>query len=177
MKKTREITFMSLYIALYFALEYLAVTMPFLFFPSVQGGKVSISVIPLIIASYHLGFTKSLIVIFSGLMLRFTLIKPPYIIGVLQSFTDYFFAYGVYALSGKIKDLKIGSLSLAIGAIVTNVLRYLSHSLSGVLFFPNGDNPAAIIKGSLLYNIPYMLVTLIISFIVVTIIKPRIIEN
>lgn len=171
MKKTKDLVYMSMYIALYVVLELLMGRFPI--FEGLQGGKIGISAIPLILASYQLGFKKALVVVVGSLLARFILIKPPYFVSVLQVFIDYFVAYGVYALAGSFKDIKVNKLSLPVGVIVANVLRYLAHSLAGILFFPSGDNMSAIITGSLAYNFPYMAGTLVVTFIVVMIAKPR----
>ncbi|NLW15463.1 MAG: hypothetical protein GX038_04315, partial [Erysipelothrix sp.] len=142
-----------------------------------QGGKVGISAIPLILASYQLGVRKGLVVIVASLFARFALIKPPYFVSMLQLFVDYFLAYGVYALSGLVKDMKLNKLSLPIGVLFTNLLRYLAHSVAGILFFPSGENMTAIIIGSLSYNLPYMAVTAVVCFIVVMEVKPRLLRN
>lgn len=171
MKRTKDLVLMAMYIALYIALEYMMGFIPLLSMPN--GGKIGISAIPLILASYHLGFGKGLIVIIASLLGRFALIKPPYFVSWLQIFIDYFAAYGFYALSGLMKDIKLRNIKLPISVVLANILRYFAHSLAGVMFFPSGDNLKAIWFGSLAYNLPYMFVTLVVTVLVVMMIKPR----
>ncbi|NLW15777.1 MAG: hypothetical protein GX038_05955, partial [Erysipelothrix sp.] len=71
MKKTRDLTLMAVYIALYVVLEWATGFIPILSMP--QGGKVGISAIPLILASYQLGVRKGLVVIVASLFARFAL--------------------------------------------------------------------------------------------------------
>ncbi len=166
---------MSMYIALYIVLELMMGRFPI--FQGGAGGKISFSVIPLILAAYHLGYKKALLVAVGSLFARFILIKPPYFVSFLQVFIDYFVAYGAYAFTGVFKDIKLNKLSLPVGVIITNIIRYLAHSLAGVLFFPSGESMSAIVWGSLGYNLPYMTGTLIVSFLVVMIVKPRLIHE
>lgn len=169
--KTKDLVLMAMYIALYIVLEKMMAIVPLFSMPN--GGKLGLSVLALVLASYHLGLKKGMLVIIASLLARFVLIKPPYFISFPQLFLDYFFAYGVYGLACLFKDRELFGLELPIGVIITNILRYLFHSIAGVLYYPSGDNMSAIIKGSLLYNLPYMAATLALTFVLVTIIKPR----
>lgn len=171
MKRTKDLVLMAMYIALYIVLEWMMAVYPLFAMP--QGGKLGISAIPLILASYQLGVGKGLIVVFASLLGRFMMIKVPTFVSPLQLFMDYFFAYGVYSFSVLFKDIKISDVKLPIGVIFTNIIRYLAHSFSGIFFFPSGENMQAIIMGSLIYNMPYMLATTVITFVIIMIAKPR----
>ncbi len=171
MKRTRDLVYMAMYVALFAVLELLMMYVPIL--QASLGGKVNLAVIPLILASYHLGFTKSFIVIISSLLIRFAVIKPPTFVNALQLLLDYFVGYGVYALAVFFKDIKVKTVSLPVGVVVSNVLRFLASTASGALFFPGADTMKEIIIGSMIYNAPYMIGTLIVSFIVVMIVKPK----
>lgn len=172
MKKTKDLTLMAMFIALYIVLEQITLMVPIFSMP--QGGKLALSAIALVLASYKLGFVKGLIVAITSLLLRFVLIKPPYFISFPQLFLDYFLAYSFYSMSVLFKDIKINNQSIPMGVLATNILRYLAHSVAGVMFFPSSGTPMQILYASFAYNFPYMFATAITSFIVVALVKERI---
>ncbi|MGN0452723.1 MAG: energy-coupled thiamine transporter ThiT [Ruminococcus sp.] len=79
-------------------------------------------------------------------------------------FLDYLFAFGVLGLAGLFRKItKTQGQALCIGAIVTGILRYVCHVISGCtvwagMFVPSKD---ALIY-SLSYNITYMLPEVIV---------------
>ena len=168
--KTKDLVSMAMYIALFAVLEKMMMTFPL--FKMASGGRLSLSVIPLIIASYHLGVGKAGLIALISVGIK-GVMKPFYIVHPLQFLFDYPVAYMVYALSVKAKDVKLNGMTLPMGVILTNFLRFMSHNLAGWFFFAEGY-PNNVFAGVMAYNLTYMLPTLIISFIVVMLVKPRI---
>ncbi len=172
MKKTKDLTLMAMFIALYIVLEWTTQLVPIFSMP--QGGKLGLSAIALILASYKLGFAKGLLVTITSLLLRFVLVKPPYFISFEQLFLDYFLAYGFYSMSVLFKDLTIDKKAIPVGVLFVNIFRYIAHSVAGILFFPSSGTPMQILYASFAYNFPYMFATMIVNFIVVALVKERI---
>ena len=168
--KTKDLVLMALYIALFAVLE--KVTMTFPLFKMASGGRLSLSIIPLMIASYHLGVGKASVVALISVGLKLVM-KAPYVVHPVQFLFDYPIAYMVYALAVKFKDVKAKEMSLPIGVLVANILRFMSHNIAGWVFFADGY-PGNVFWGVMGYNATYMIPTLIISFVVVMLVKPRI---
>ena len=55
-QKIRKIAYMGMYLALYFVLDWLTHTVPLFKMP--QGGSLGLSVLALLLASYHLGWKQ-----------------------------------------------------------------------------------------------------------------------
>ena len=170
--KTKDLVLMAMYVAMYAVLEYLTNTLNILAMP--LGGRLSLSVIPLMMASYHLGLKKSLLVGLMSFVVKFML-KPPYFLNVIQFTMDYIVAYGAYSLAVLVKDLDLGGLKLPMGVLLANFVRFMAHNVAGWAFFADGY-PGNVFWGVMAYNFPYMLATTVVSFIVVMAIKPRL-EN
>lgn len=167
--KTKDLVMMAMYVAMFAVLEYLSNTLAILQMP--LGGRLSLSVIPLIMVSYHLGIKKSLLVALMSFVVKFVM-KPPTIVHPVQFIMDYIVAYGAYSLSALVSDLKIRDISLPMGVVVSNFVRFMAHNVAGWAFFADGY-PGNVLWGVVAYNTPYMLATLVVSFILVLIIKPR----
>lgn len=162
--KTRDIVMIAMYIALYLVLEKVSAMIPIL--EMANGGKVSLSALVLIIAGYHLKPKKGLLVVILSLVGRFILIKPPYFLNIFQFLADYVIPFSFYAFVSLIPDVKLNKISLPIGVIVADILRLASHTIGGVIFW-GYTLKGNIWLASFLYNLPYMVVTCIISFTVV----------
>ncbi|QIK57681.1 thiamine transporter [Erysipelothrix sp. HDW6A] len=171
--KTKDLVLIAFYSALFGVLEYITVT--FSLFKMPQGGSVSISVIALILASYHLGVMKSLIVSLISFLFMF-MVEPPVILNASQFMFDYIIAYMVYSLSVLIPDLKAGGLALPLGVIFSNFLRFMCHNIAGWVFFAE-YYPGNVLWGVMAYNAVYMVPTMIVSFIIVTLVRPKLEKN
>ena len=172
MRKTRDLTLMAMYLALYVVLaKYSELFIPFLRMPS--GGSIELSTIVILIASYQLGVKKALIVALGGVFLEYTIGgKAFYGYNGLQIFLDYILAFGIYAFASV---LPVRNNRIPVGVIFTSIIRFLAHTTSGVLYFPiESDSIGAIWYASASYNLPYMLVNMILGFMVVLLILPPI---
>ncbi|AZK44163.1 thiamine transporter [Erysipelothrix rhusiopathiae] len=167
--KTKDLVTISMYAALFSVLEYITVTFDVLKLP--QGGSISLSIIVLIIASYQLGFKKSLCVAILSFVVKF-MIKTPMVVHWIQFLFDYIFAYSAYSIAGLIPNLKVHDLSLPFGVIVSNILRFIIHTISGLLFYAEFYR-GNVLLGVVSYNATYMVPTTIISFAFILAILPK----
>lgn len=154
--KTRELVMMSFYIALFIVFEVVGNMVPFFKMP--QGGSLGISTIPLLVASYHLGWKKGLTISFLSVLLQFitSVMYTPNLLGFLL---DYIIAFTIYGIACIFPNYKW----FYSGIVVVNVVRFLSNFLSGVLVWET--TPIA----SLVYNAYYMVPTLVVGLILVPI--------
>lgn len=167
--KTKDLVLMAMFVALYAVLEYMKVAFGFFSLP--QGGSISPAAVPLILASYLLGFKKGLLVTLVSVLVGF-MIEPPYILHPAQVFLDYFAGYAAYSLAVLIPSLKIKNLSFPVGTLVSDFVRFMASNLSGWIFFSEGY-PGNVLFGVMGYNATYMLPVMLINFVLVFFILPR----
>ena len=86
-----------------------------------------------------------------------------YIANLLGFFFDYLFAFSIYGIACLFPNFGY----FYTGVLATNFLRFLSHTIGGVLVWETA------LWGSITYNAPYMIATCIIDLIVVPIIVSR----
>ncbi|WP_323611279.1 energy-coupled thiamine transporter ThiT [Erysipelothrix enhydrae] len=167
--KTKDLATLSVYVALFGALECITNTFDILRLP--QGGSVSLSIIVLIIASYHLGFGKSLCVAVLSFLVK-CIINTPIVIHWFQFILDYIFAYSIYAVAGLVPDLKVYDLSLPVGVVVSNLSRFVLHTISGLIFYAEFYR-GNVFSGVVSYNATFMIPTTIISFSLILALMPK----
>ena len=125
-----------------------------------QGGSVTaVSMVPLFWLALRRGFR---IGVLGGLVFGLVDMFPePFIVHPVQFLLDYPLAFGALGLAGLFKSRPI------LGVIVGIAGRFISHFISGVIFFamyaPAGMHPAVY---SAIYNGSYLVVELIFSIIV-----------
>ena len=169
MKKwsTRKIVLVGMLIGLALVLEFLSDRL--LFFKMPQGGSVTLSAIPIIILGCILGWQYGLI---GGILIGVlqAIFSTPYVVAPIQYVLDYPLAFGLMGIGALFmpfaKNKKQETIALVFGIIIAMGLRYLSHVLSGVYFFPEYAEGNPVWLYSLGYNLPYMLVTCIATVLV-----------
>ncbi len=125
-----------------------------------QGGSVTaVSMVPLLWLALRRGLK---IGVFGGSVFGIVDMFPqPFIVHPVQFLLDYPLAFGALGLAGFFKSRPI------LGVIVGIAGRFISHFISGVIFFamyaPAGMHPAVY---SAIYNGSYLVVELIFSVIV-----------
>jgi thiamine transporter len=124
-----------------------------------QGGVLGLGVIALMLAAYDMGWKKGLLVALVSVILQ-NFVNPLYVVAFPQVFLDYIFAFGIYGLVPLFGPVWLGVIGV-------NVLRFISHVLSGVLYFEAGW------FASIAYNAWYMVPTLIVSLLVIPVLKTR----
>lgn len=133
--KTRDLVFMAFYAALFLLFEWVTGNY-FKFLSMPQGGSLELSVLPLILASYHLGFRKGLLTALVAVAVRMVFLPVEMIAGAnvfvvaVQLFFDYILAYGIYGLVQllknqylKRKESLIAMAILAIAGIIFTLLK------------------------------------------------------
>lgn len=151
----RDIVLMAFYIALFAVLDFLGNLLPF---QMPNGGSIGFSTIALLLASYQLGWKKGLIVSIGSVLLMF-ITGPMYTPNLLGFLLDYLLAFGVYGLASLFPNYKY----FFSGVLITNFLRFISSTLSGVLVW---ETP---LWASIVYQTTYMLPTVVVDLILVPI--------
>ena len=172
-KNTERLVYISIYVALAIVFDYIKEFIPFLNMP--QGGSVNIALIPVVLASFHLGYKDGAITGLLWWLVSSLLGLNNYIISIGQYLCDYLFPSilpGFASLLYK-EDKKY---TMFISIIVVMLVRLLLLVISGAYYWP-GD----LAKGSLAawiyslsYNLPYNIATIIMLIIVIPIIYKRI---
>ncbi len=168
-KSVKAIAFIAMFAALHIILE-----IAFDFLPSQpQGGNISLSLLPILLASYLIGVKEGLCVGLISTLLQFVLGLAKFY-GPWSVVLDYLIPITIVGAAAFFKNIKMGQYTLYTGIIVTMVLKFASHFASGAWLFaeyaPEGIN---VYYYSLTYNIVYCLPTLIICYIAFVIIYPR----
>ena len=167
--KVKTIVFMSLYVALAIVLDYIKEFIPFL--NMAAGGSINIALIPVVVASFHLGYSKGVLTGLLWWLLSFVLGLNRYFISVPQYVLDYIIPSGIAGICSLFyKKKKITEAE--IGITLMMIIRMISVIISGAIYWP-GDLAAGSTAAwiySLSYNLPYSLLTLIMLLLLVPII-------
>ena len=152
--QTRSIAYAGLLLALAFGLSYIRL------FKGPYGGSITVAaLLPVALYSYIFGCKKGTVVGVVFGLLQF--IQDPYFYHILQFFLDYILAFGFVGLCGGIfkKIIKNPALSLVAGIGLGITMRFISHFISGAVFFGAWmpENFASIWTYSFVYNISYVL--------------------
>ena len=146
---TKSIVYAAICIAMSFALSYIR----FLQLP--QGGCITLaSLLPLMIYSYLFGIRKGVL---AGVVAGFLLfIQEPWFYHPIQFLLDYPIAFGAIGLSGLFHEKKIFEdkkvVQFLLGGLLSVIIRYFSHVVSGVFVFGTGDENYTDVAWSFLYN-------------------------
>ena len=100
---TKDLVYMALYAALFIVLDVAVNTLGILQMPN--GGSLGVSVIPLLMASYHLGWQKGTVVAVLSILLQYVT-GPMYTPDLVGFLLDYFFAFSVYGLASLFPNYK-----------------------------------------------------------------------
>ena len=152
---TRVITEVGLAVALAAGLNFLKL------FEAPQGGSVSLEMLPLFFVALRRGTGTGVL---AGVLFGFlNLFLKPYIVTPVQFLLDYPVAFGVLGVAGwfasqtSTGEPRFGRLGVVAGVAAGSALRFLSHLISGVVFFaqyaPKGQN---VWVYSALYNAGYL---------------------
>lgn len=159
---TRKITFTALMVALALVIEILSTFI----FPLPQGGNVSLVALPLLILGYFYGVPLAM---FGGILVGVMqgLFVPPFVVSPIQYLLDYVFSFMFMGMGGFLLNTKIGNknIALSLGIIVSLLLRYFGHVISGTIFFAEYAGEQLPIIYSLIYNSTYMIPTLIVTLL------------
>lgn len=153
-QQVRELVLMAFYLALFVVLDFLSNSLPIFQMPN--GGTLGLGTIALLLASYQLGWKKGLMVSVLSVLMQFVTGRM-YILGFTQFFLDYLIAFGIYGIACLFPNWGW----FYSGVLVTNLIRFLSSTLSGVLFYQ------VTWWGSVLYQASYMVPTLILGLVLI----------
>ena len=159
--RTAQLVEIAILVAMAFVLEF-----AFSFLPAMpQGGRVSISILPIVVIAWRNGPLAGVIggVVYGLLNLMLD--------GVLYHwgsfFLDYTIAFGVIGLSGFVRRLGLNNVvGFGFAIFVGYFLRFFSHVLSGVLLFGEYAGDQNVWIYSMVYNGTYLLPAFILTLIV-----------
>ena len=133
----------------------------------IYGGMISVSMLPIFIITYRNGIKMG---IYSGItfgLLNFLL--APYFLHWAQFLLDYSVAFGLVGVGYLgIKVFGKNALGFSVMVIIGVSLRFVAHYISGVVFFESvmPESFDNIYLYSFLYNISYLLPSMILVIIV-----------
>lgn len=161
----RNLVKMAMYLAIFAVLDFVATTSGLFKMP--QGGSLGLATIALLVASIDLKVSKALLIALLSIFIQYVTSGPPFFVNWTQFILDYVLAYGVYAFAVMFPIYNRKGFSWVTGILIVNFVRFVSHVISGVLYF---EAPLA---ASIAYNAWYMIPTTIVGFVIVGGIIPR----
>ena len=170
MKKTRKIVIISLLCSISVVLDIVKKFIPFLNLPS--GGSINISLIPIMVASFTLGLKEGMVCSFLSYLISFALGLNNIFLSIPQYTLDYLLpGVCVGGCSIFYKNKKI--IEMELGIIISMFLRTTSIVISGAYYWLSSTTIAGSLEsyiGSIVYNVPYAVITMIVLMISVPII-------
>ncbi|MGL4949787.1 MAG: energy-coupled thiamine transporter ThiT [Anaeroplasmataceae bacterium] len=149
------------------------------FLPFANGGTISIALVVIFVIGYRRGFTAA---IFCGLVIGlldiidgFYAVSDAWWKVMFQLGLDYLFVFAVAAFGVLLKPiyLKLNTktkkaLILSATVLIGGFLKFLCHFISGAIFWPQTPDASVAerLSYSFVYNISYMLPTIILTLIV-----------
>jgi thiamine transporter len=146
-QRTQALTVSAIMIAFATSISAICAVMPFLNLPF-GGGFTIASMLPIIIVAYMYGTKWGLLTAFAysilQMLLGFNTVSAFFLPGdsqmlwwraVLVIFIDYILAYSVLGLGGVFRKKFETKKAIVLGSIFAISLRYISHILSGAIFF------------------------------------------
>jgi len=159
--KTRDLVYMAVYLALFAVFDYIANIVPILKMPN--GGSLGLGIVPLLIASYHLGYKKGILVGVLSVVIQ-NMVGQLYYVNFLSLLFEYVVAFGIYGSACLFKNFEFKGIPFYSGVLITNVVRFLCHWYAGTIFWGYG------IEASFTYNFGYMAATTVLCLIVVPVV-------
>lgn len=161
----KDLVLMAFYVALFMVLDTFINSLPLFQMPN--GGSLGLSTLALLMASYHLGWQKGLVVSIVSVFAQFVT-GPMYTPDLIGFLLDYFIAFSCYGVASLFPNFGY----FYTGVFVTNFIRFICHTISGVVVWQVSW------LGSISYQCTYMIPTLILGMIVVPLLyktlEPRI---
>ena len=173
MNRTKKLVFVALYVALAIVLDYVKEMLPFLNMP--QGGSINIALIPVMVASFHLGAGYGFVTGLLWWAVTSLMGLNNWILSLPQYLCDYVVPSILPGLAAIFCLKKRNIFKEELGIFTVMALRTLMVVLSGAYFWP-GDaaaGSAAAWAGSLAYNLPYSIATAVMLMLVCPLIINR----
>lgn len=164
----KTLSYMAMFVALQIVMQLIFSVIP----GQPQGGSITLDLLPIVLASYLMGSGYGLLVGATSCLLQFALGMATYIYGPWSILLDYVIPITIVGASEAFKNIQVKDYTIYSGIIVTMVLKFVSHYLSGAWLFAEyaEGNPWIYSFG---YNIVYCLPTLIVTYIAFVLIYPR----
>ena len=128
---SKKIAFAGICVSMSFTLAVIKVS------PVQYGGSITLaSFVPILVFAYVYGLADGLLIGLIHGLLNF--IEDPYILTPATLFFDYLLAFmsvGVMGLFGKLQRKERGCTPIVLGCVAVFSLRFISHLLSGMVFF------------------------------------------
>ncbi|GLC90332.1 energy-coupled thiamine transporter ThiT [Lysinibacillus piscis] len=153
-----------------------------------QGGSVSLVMVPIVLIAFRWGILAGMT---TGLLVGvMQTMFNPYIVHWLQGILDYGVAFTVVGLAAIVRGPVLGAaqqqqkktmaLYIIIGTVIAGLLRYVTHTVGGAIFFKEfaGDQNAWVY--SIIYNGTYMLPATILTAIICVLVftaRPQLIQR
>ena len=168
MNNNKRIALLSIYVALAIVLDFIKTYIPFLNMPS--GGSINIALIPIVLVSFNLGIKDGMLAGFLWWLISSILGLNPYYLNIYQYVVDYILPSVVVGLSSVLYK-EHNTVEIELGLLIMMIIRTSLLIISGAIFWPSGDasNSLASWIGSIAYNLPYSITTLVMLMIVVPI--------
>lgn len=158
--KIRRFAISALFVALAFVLSFVKIIhLPF-------GGSITLfSMLSISLPAYYFGVSYGFMASVTYSLLQ--LVVDPYVIHPLQLCLDYIFAFGCFGIVAFFRDKKNG---LQIGFVIACIIRFLSSSISGYVFFkeyaPESWNPLVY---TVVYNGSYIFIECVMTLIFISV--------
>lgn len=169
MNKIEKMVFTAMMVSLAFVVSIIMKAIPLMRMEN--GGSISLAMLPIFIIGFSLGLKYGFIGALSYAVINF--LSDGYAFHWASLVFDYLLAYGALGMSGLFANYalkghkKINYIFFALGMIIPSLLRILFHTISGIMIVENIG-----IVGSLIYNAPYVLISLGLCLVVGFIIYP-----
>ena len=179
----KEVAFAGICVAMSFTLAVLKAPI----FVQTGGSVTLASFVPIMIYAYAFGPTKGFVVGLIHGLLNF--IEDPYILSPATFVFDYLLAFmsvGVMGFFGKMPRKEREVLPIVLGAVCVFSIRFISHLLSGMLFFDafgaSSGFPAWASTNSFVYSLIYQCTyipadALIATMVLVFLTKKGVLDN
>ena len=179
----KEVAFAGICVAMSFTLAVLKAPI----FVQTGGSVTLASFVPIMIYAYAFGPTKGFVVGLIHGLLNF--IEDPYILSPATFVFDYLLAFmsvGVMGFFGKMPRKEREVLPIVLGAVCVFSLRFVSHLLSGMIFFDafgaSSGFPAWASTNSFVYSLIYQCTyipadALIATMVLVFLAKKGVLDN
>lgn len=165
--KTQIITEISMLVAIAVVLDAIAG----LYSPFKYGGSISPAMLPIFIIAYRrgikngilagfvFGVIQSLVAEMLGYGVFAFIIDEGWYKFILMYLLDYIIPFSVLGLAAIFKNPLENKFHFVIGIVFASFLRYLSHSISGMLIWSSYADMAGLnhwLYSFIIYNLPYM---------------------
>lgn len=166
-KNIKRMAFIAIYVALAIVLDFIKEFIPFLNMP--QGGSINIALIPIVFASFHLGYKEGFVAGLLWWAISSLMGLNRWILTPLQYLLDYIIPSSIIGLAGIFYKEKSSNIQIILGILLVMIIRTLSIVISGVYYWPDdlAAGSLAAWSASLAYNLPYSIATCIMLMIVI----------